>query len=106
MMQDIGEIIRKRRLELGMTQAELAKKVGYTSKVAVTMIENGNNSIPLSKVELFAEALQTTTRELLKFDDVPNLTDKQKLLVSLCFDISDKDIDVAIRVLTALKGEK
>lgn len=35
----IGERIKKRRLELGMTQDELAKKLGYKSRSSVNKLE-------------------------------------------------------------------
>lgn len=56
---------------MGLTQQELANKLGYTSKQAITKIESGDNNIPLSKVEAFAEALETTPQELLQFS-LPN----------------------------------
>lgn len=53
----IGENIRKRRIELGMTQEDLAKKVGYRSKTTINKIEKGVNDIPLQKVIVIAKAL-------------------------------------------------
>ena len=35
-----GERIKQRRKELGMTQAELAKKTGYTDKSSIAVIES------------------------------------------------------------------
>lgn len=37
----IGERIKARRLELGLTQEELAKKMGYTSRSTVNKVELG-----------------------------------------------------------------
>ena len=64
-MYKIGERIKQRRLELNMTQDELARKMGYTNKATISKIEKGINDIPFSKVEKFAAALQTTSSELL-----------------------------------------
>lgn len=36
----IGDRIRKRREELGLTQEELAKKLGYASRSSVNKVEN------------------------------------------------------------------
>ncbi len=55
----IGVNILRRRKELGMTQTELAKKLGYTNKATIAKIEQGVNDIPLSKVPAFAAALET-----------------------------------------------
>lgn len=57
--------IRKRRESLGMTQSELAERVGYKGKSAIARIENGEIDIPISKVMAFAAALNTTAGELM-----------------------------------------
>ena len=64
----IGEMIKARRLELNMTQEELATKMGYKSKSTINKIELGINDIPLSKVEEFAKALSTTAAYLMEWD--------------------------------------
>ena len=55
----VGERIKQRRLELGLSQDELAKKVGYKSRSSVNKIELSRD-LPLKKVELMAKALDTT----------------------------------------------
>ena len=64
----IGEMIRNRRIELGLTQEELAERMGYTSKTSINKIELGINDIPLSKVCQFAKALSTTEAYLMEWD--------------------------------------
>lgn len=44
-MTGIGERINARRKELGMTQEELSKKLGYKNKSTISQIENGVNDI-------------------------------------------------------------
>ena len=56
----IGEQIKKRRIELGLTQKELAEKLGYKSNTTINKIELGINDISQSKVIEFAKALNTT----------------------------------------------
>ena len=65
----IGNKIRNRRIELNMTQEDLALKVGYTSKSTINKIELGINDIPLSKVREFARALSTTEAYLMDWED-------------------------------------
>lgn len=67
-MSDIGKRIKARREELGMTQAELAKKLGYKSKTTIGKIESCINDIPQSKVMSFAEALDTTPAQLMGWE--------------------------------------
>ena len=57
--------IRARRIELGLTQEELAKKIGYRSISTIAKIERGINDIPQSKIKAFADALNTTPGELM-----------------------------------------
>lgn len=57
--------IRQRREELGMSQEELAARMGYRSKSSITKIEKGINDIPQNKLDDFAAALETTTVWLL-----------------------------------------
>lgn len=61
--------IRNRRLELGMSQQELADKLGYKSRSAVNKIELGINDLTQSKIKLFAEALNTTPAYLMGWTD-------------------------------------
>lgn len=68
-MKTLGINIRKKREELGMTQQELADKLGYASKSTINKIENGTNDITQSKIIAFAKALNTTVPELMGWED-------------------------------------
>lgn len=57
--------IKKRRKELGLTQSELARRVGYKDKTAIAHIEKGDIDLPQSKIVAFADALNTTPGDLL-----------------------------------------
>lgn len=70
----IGERIRARREELGMTQQELADRMGYSSRTTINKIEAGVNDISQSKVVAFAKALDTTVAYLMEWEE----EDKQK----------------------------
>ena len=64
----VGERIKNRRLELGLTQDELAKKVGYKSRSSINKIELSRD-LPLGKVQLVAVALETTPGYLMGWED-------------------------------------
>ena len=64
-MREIGKRIRSRREQLGMTQEELASRLGYKSKTTIAKIENGTNDIVQSKVTEFAKVLDTTPAYLM-----------------------------------------
>lgn len=65
---ELYERIKKRREELGMSQDELAQKLGYKSRSTIAKIEKGENDITQSKIVAFAQALQTTPGELMGWD--------------------------------------
>ena len=65
---EIGERIRNRRIELGMTQDELAKKTGYASRSSVNKIEMARE-LPSRKIELFADALSCSPSYLMGWTD-------------------------------------
>ena len=59
----LGRQIRRLREQLGMSQEELAKKLGYKSKSSINKVETGSQGLTQSKIMRFAEALQTTPGE-------------------------------------------
>lgn len=65
----IGKRIKQRREFLGLSQEELAKKVGYNSRSTVNKIEKEINDITQSKIIAFANALDTTPSYLMGWDD-------------------------------------
>ena len=74
-MSTIGDNIRNRRIELDMTQEELATKMGYRSKSTINKIELGKNDIPQSKIVQFAQVLNTTPKALMGWEEVQKNND-------------------------------
>jgi transcriptional regulator with XRE-family HTH domain len=64
----IGDRIKARRIELGLTQDELAKKLGYKSRSTINKIELNINDITQPKIIDFAAALDTTVSYLMGLD--------------------------------------
>jgi repressor LexA len=68
----LGDRIKTLREKKGMTQLELAEKLGYKSKSSVAHIENGRD-IPRAMVVTLAEILETTPAYLMGWEDTtPN----------------------------------
>ena len=65
----IGDKIRNRRIELGLSQEELANIMGYKSRSTINKIELGINDITQTKIAKFAKALQTTVSDLMDWED-------------------------------------
>lgn len=66
---EIGQIIKKRREELSMSQEELAILVGYKSRSSINKIEVDGRGLPQSKIVAIAKALETTPAYLMGWED-------------------------------------
>ena len=66
----VGERIKERRIELGLTQEELGKRMGY-GKSAVCRVEKEGNNITSNRVEKFAKALECTPGYLMGWTATP-----------------------------------
>lgn len=75
-MLNLYKNIKARRLALGLSQDELAKKTGYKDRTSISKIEAGKVDLTQSKIEAFANALETTTGELMG-DTVPEGREKR-----------------------------
>ena len=72
-MSELARRVRERRAALGLSQEELADRMGYRSKSSITKLEKGVNDLPQSKLEELAAAQpqqeQTETEE--EAEDAP-----------------------------------
>lgn len=66
----VGDKIRERRLELGLSQRELAKRMGYADHSTLTKIELGRVDIPQSRLRQFAQVLHTSVAYLTEQEDL------------------------------------
>lgn len=79
-MEEVYKNIKKRRLELGMTQSELARLAGYENRSSIARIERGDHDLPQSKIIDIARALKTTPSYLMGWEgeEVASLTAMQE----------------------------
>ena len=76
-----GDRIRNRRIELGLTQEEVAQRLKLAGKSTVSKIEASGNNVSLKQVRKYAAALECTVGDLLGMGlEVPG--PKVKSLVS------------------------
>ena len=61
--------IKNRRIELGLTQLEVARRLGLTTKAAVSKVEQQGNNVTLKSVEKFAKALDCSKAYLMGWED-------------------------------------
>ena len=70
-----GDKIKQRRMELGWSLRELAKKMGYANQSTISRIEKGEIDIPQSKVVKFAEVMGTTVAFLMDWEAMQKKND-------------------------------
>lgn len=71
----IGERIKEARLRKGLTQAELAKLLGYKSRSSINKIEVEGRDIPRSSIVKFAEILGVSPSYLMGWDEIEETID-------------------------------
>ena len=83
-MLKLYQNIKARRIQLGLTQTELAIKAGYSDKSMIAKIEKGDVDLPQSKIMLFANALNIPAPTLMGWDDEKEyvLTTAEQALVN------------------------
>ena len=85
-----GINLRRLRTQKGMSQEELAKKLGYKGRSAINKIETGVNDMPREMVVRCAEALGVSPLELFSYEELPDIEylkfpTKQEMLKELIF---------------------
>lgn len=110
-MENVGKNIADMRKALGLTQEELASRVGYKTKSAINKIELGIRDLPQKKIAIFADALNVTPGRLMGWDEEQKekptendgLSDNVIQLIELAKTLSDED---AALLLAALKANR
>ncbi len=106
-MSVLGENIKNKRLQLKLTQEDLAKKLGYKSRSSINKIELGINDISQRQILAFAKALNTTPAYLLGLEN-ENL--KPSIIVNMNgqkkeYFISDEQIKIILSMLNQFTKE-
>lgn len=112
MATKIGTRIMERRQQLGITQEELAFRMGYKTKSAINKIELGINDVSQSKVIKFAEALHTSVAYLMGWDDeeekptIPEddgLSEEKRELIERIKKLPEDKVLVLLQVARSIK---
>jgi len=69
----VGERVKYRRIELHMSQEELANKANYCGKSAVSRLENSGNDISMKQVKRLSEALDCSMAYLMGWENAPDV---------------------------------
>jgi len=75
----IGKFIKVRRTELGLSQNDLARSLGYNTSQYISNIERGLASIPFAKIQEMSSLLKVDYRHLLNLklmEEVPGFKEE------------------------------
>lgn len=64
--KEVGQWVKKKRLETEKTQRELAAEIGFAYYTMISQIETGHTRIPPEAMEAYAKALNVNTQEFVK----------------------------------------
>ena len=111
-MSTIGRNISRIRKDLGLTQEDLAKMMGYKSKSTINKIELGINDIPQSKIVQFAKVLGTTPAELMGWKEndekvspsESDLTEGEKMILELFRRVPEDQQTLVLQMIRAALG--
>lgn len=109
-MSTVGDNILYMRKQLGWTQEELAKRMGYKSKSTINKIELGINDIPQSKIAQFAEVLGTTPAHLMGWEEKEKppeellLSEGERMLVELFRRVPEDQQELVLGMIRAALG--
>lgn len=68
-MEKTGDLVKRRREELGLSQDELARLLAYKHKTSINKIEMGKAGIPRAKLPEFARVLGVDIAALAEWDE-------------------------------------
>ena len=111
--------IRNRRIELGLTQLEVAKRMGATTKAAVSKIENQGDKVSLKNITKMSEILDCSIAYLMGWqENIDNYeneleklsenmrNDKLMRLVDYYSQLSSTDQDLIENMIKSLASKK
>ena len=78
----IGNIIKNRRVQLGLSQTELANKLGFKSKASISRIELGVQNLPQNKILEMAKALDISPEYLMGWRNTLESSSDSKVMVN------------------------
>ena len=103
----VGERIKNRRKEIGMSADVLAQRIGV-SRSTIFRYENGSiENLPMSNLEPIAKTLYTSVQYLMGWDDneAPTISGERKQLVDLIPYLPD-DMVHAMLILAIQAGQQ
>lgn len=79
----IGERIKNRRIKLGISQEELAIKIGLQSRSSICKIESNARNLTQQRIKMIADALETTPSYIMGWDENEH-TEQDEIIQEFC----------------------
>lgn len=101
----IGARIRQARIMAGLTQAQLAERIGVTYQ-QLHKRETGKNRVPVASLRLTAAACGIQLEDLLDIDDEPALVtgNRGRIMIRLHTATQELDDDLLLRIVQIVEG--
>lgn len=101
--------IKRYRERLGLSQEELARRVGYTSQTSIAKIEKGIVDLPQTRIAQFAKVFGITPDELLGWGE-KTPAENEELSASVrefhafADELTEQEAGVLLATLKAMRG--
>ena len=94
----VADRIKDRRLDLNLTQEELADKAGYCAKTAISRIEHSGNDISMKQVKRLSVALECSMAYLMGWESAEEEPQKEIIEVTPSGYINSSDLPKAVEL--------
>lgn len=98
-LMSMGTRIRNRRIDLGMTQDDLCKLVGFSSRSSIAKVELGSRDLPHDKIVSIAKALGTTPAYIMGWNE-PEVEE-----FNIVTDKSNTQVEIENRLSNLTEGQ-
>ena len=104
----VADKIRTRREELGLSQEELAKRLGLKSRSSITRLEKSGDDISMKDVERLSDALNCSKLYLMGWQDDPKKTEfeKEQQFIALYSQLNERDQKLIDNMLETLSSKQ
>lgn len=63
----LGDVLKEARLAKGLSQAQVAKKLGYSSPQFIFLMESGKSKLPFNKISAICRILDLDKNDVVGF---------------------------------------
>lgn len=96
MTTGLGQRIKQKRKELGLSQEELANRLGLKSKSTICKIERGDDNLTTSSIRQYADALNCTPSYLMGWENPEQQIREAYYKGGIRRTITDREVDLII----------